>query len=208
MKTLDRISPSHGEGRRFNPCRAHHFPQENLSETVHNGPSMAGTDRETGGKVGENVASTFALIFALLTASPAHAADLIGRASVIDGDTIEIQGTRIRLHGVDAPESRQECHVGGKAWRCGQQAALALSDWLGASTVSCQQVAVDRYKRIVARCSKGEMDLGSWLVSNGWALDYPRYSEGYYVRDQESAKAGKRGVWRGEVIPPWEWRKR
>ncbi len=56
---------------------------------------------------------------------------LVGRASVVDGDTIEISGTRIRLHGIDAPEKAQTCKdAGGKDYRCGQRAALALDEYL------------------------------------------------------------------------------
>ena len=77
-------------------------------------------------------------------------ADLTGRASIIDGDTIEIHGQRVRLFGIDAPESRQTCEVGGQTYRCGQQAALALADYVGQRTVACEQHDVDRYGRIVA----------------------------------------------------------
>jgi endonuclease YncB( thermonuclease family) len=147
------------------------------------------------------------ILTALLLAQLA-APDLTGRASVVDGDTIEIAGTRIRIHGVDAPESRQECTAQGKAWRCGQQAALELSAWLATATVTCSQVATDRYKRIVARCQARGQDIGSWLVGNGWALDWPQYSRGEYRVQQEAAKAGRLGVWRGEFKEPWLWRKK
>ena len=142
-----------------------------------------------------------AVLLAQLTAT-----EIVGQASVIDGDTIEIQGQRIRLHGIDAPESSQTCSRDGKAWRCGQQSALELSAWLARSPVTCSPVATDRYKRMVARCSKGGQDIGSWLVSNGWALDWPQYSRGEYSRDQEAAKAKGLGIWRGEFTEPWLWR--
>ncbi len=133
---------------------------------------------------------------------------IIGRASVIDGDTIEIQGKRIRLHGIDAPESAQTCERNGKPWRCGQAAALALSDWLGAATVTCRQTDTDRYKRIVARCSKIGQDVATWLVASGWALDWPRYSGGAYAAVQAKAKDGRLGIWAGTFNEPWEWRLR
>jgi endonuclease YncB( thermonuclease family) len=132
--------------------------------------------------------------------------EIVGRASVIDGDTLEIHGQRVRLHGIDAPESRQTCKRAGKDWRCGQAAALALSNWIGTATVTCQQTAVDRYKRIVARCSANGHDIAVHLVREGWALDWPRYSGGEYGPHQEAARTAGKGIWGSEFVPPWEWR--
>jgi endonuclease YncB( thermonuclease family) len=102
-------------------------------------------------------ASVFALLLALAAIGPASTQDgLAGVASVIDGDTIEIRGQRIRLYGIDAPESSQLCvRLTGERWRCGQQASFALADLIGRSTVSCQPRDRDRYGRIVAVCFKG-----------------------------------------------------
>jgi len=95
----------------------------------------------------------------------------------VNADTIEIHGRRIRLHGVDAPERGQPCFMpNGAPWRCGQEGALALSDFLGATVVSCVGVDTDRYGRMVADCTANDRDISAWLVSEGWAMAYRRYS--------------------------------
>ncbi|QDW65650.1 thermonuclease family protein [Luteimonas granuli] len=132
---------------------------------------------------------------------------IVGRSSVIDADTLEIRGQRIRLEGVDAPESSQKCTIAGQDWACGQKAALALSGWLGQRTVSCAPTGQDRYKRTLARCFVDSEDVQAWLVLNGWALAYRQYSEDY-VQAEQVAQAQRVGVWEGEFTPPWEWRRR
>jgi endonuclease YncB( thermonuclease family) len=131
---------------------------------------------------------------------------LIGRASVIDGDTLDLHGRRIRLWGIDAPESRQVCQRKGSGWRCGQAAALALADRIGQRTVRCEPLDVDRWKRIVARCRQGQDDLGRWLVRSGLALAYRSYSRDY-VADENEARAERLGLWAGSFALPWEWRR-
>lgn len=135
-------------------------------------------------------------------------AALIGIASIIDGDTIEIHGQRVRFHGIDSPESRQLCQRDDKPWRCGQAAALALSDYVGKRTVTCDEMGRDRWKRVIARCYVDGVELNAWLVRQGWALDYPRYSKGEFADEQAEAEAAGRGIWASEFQPPWEWRRR
>ncbi len=136
---------------------------------------------------------------------PVVAAEIVGRASVIDGDTIEIHGQHIRLFGIDAPESGQLCEVGAQQYRCGQQAALALSDHIGARTVHCTPRDRDGYGRTVAVCAAGGEDLNAWMVREGWALAYRRYSTAY-VPDEVLAQSNGLGIWRGTFIAPWDWR--
>ncbi len=132
--------------------------------------------------------------------------DLRGIASVIDGDTIEIHGARIRLNGIDAPESGQLCQdARGTAWRCGQQAALALSDRIGRQVVSCQQTDTDRYGRVVADCFVGRENLNRWMVREGWAVAYRQYSTAY-IAAEDHARTGQRGIWQGRFDMPWDWR--
>jgi len=133
------------------------------------------------------------------------AAVLSGQASVIDGDTIEVHGQRIRFFGIDAPESHQTCEASGQTYRCGLQAALALTDEIGQKTVSCEKHDVDRYGRVVTVCRAGGEDLNAWMVSQGWALAYRHYSTAY-VGQEEAAHAAKLGIWRGTFTAPWDWR--
>lgn len=139
--------------------------------------------------------------------SGACRADIVGRASVIDGDTIEIHGRRIRLHGIDAPENGQLCFdAANQAYRCGQMAAMALDEFIGQSPVSCRERDVDRYGRTVADCRVRGEDIELWLVRSGHAFAYRRYSSDYIGAEQE-AKNSRHGIWAGHTQPPWEWRK-
>ena len=138
-------------------------------------------------------------------ALPAQA-NIVGRASVIDGDTIEIYGQRVRLFGIDAPESAQTCDAAGTRWRCGHLAALALDEKIASRPVDCTEKDRDRYHRIVAVCRVDGEDLGAWLVVEGWAMAYRHYSTAY-VAQEEAAHAAHRRIWRGTFVPPWDWRR-
>ncbi len=147
-----------------------------------------------------------ALIAALcLLATPALA-DVAGIPNVIDGDTLEIHGQRIRLHGIDAPESRQLCRLDGKPWQCGKDAANALAEKIARRLVTCEDLGRDRYKRIIGRCTVAGEDIESWMVVNGWAVAYRRFSLDY-VDQEADAQAARRGIWAGEFVKPWEWRR-
>lgn len=143
------------------------------------------------------------------TSPPVQGNDpLIGTATVIDGDTIEIHGTRIRLHAVDAPETRQTCkRADGSSWRCGVEASRALDDFVGRATVTCEKKQTDRYGRIVARCLVRGKDLGEFMVREGWAVAYRQYGK-VYVPHEEEARRARRRLWAGNFDMPWDFRRK
>jgi endonuclease YncB( thermonuclease family) len=128
---------------------------------------------------------------------------------VIDGDTIEIAGKRIRLYGIDAPESRQTCLHEATTSRCGEDATSALSNRLGSEIVMCDDRGRDRYGRIIAVCRLGGRagpDINAWMVREGWALAYRHYSRDY-VQEEGEAQAARRGLWYSTFEAPWDWRR-
>lgn len=123
---------------------------------------------------------SIALMLAILS-SVALADDFVGQASVIDGDTLEIHGVRIRLWGIDAPESSQLCRgEDSLQYRCGAQAANDLDAFIARRPVNCVPVSLNPYGRTVATCTVAGRDLAEWLVLSGLALDWPQYSKGRY----------------------------
>lgn len=152
------------------------------------------------------------LLLLLVLAPPAGAQTLFGVVSrVTDGDTLVVGGARIRLFGIDAPESRQECrNAKGTTYACGYLAEVALSCLAPAgSSISCQIKDVDRYGRLVAVCSvasRAGSDLSREMVLAGWAVAYRKYSD-RYVAEEAAAKNGKRGMWAGSFQQPEDWRK-
>lgn len=131
---------------------------------------------------------------------------LSGFLRVLDGDTIDLDGVRYRIHGIDAPETRQTCFKDGREWQCGMEASLTMKR-LAVGQVRCQGIEKDRYGRTVAKCYAGEIDLGRELVRRGLALAYRRYSLDY-VADEDHARLNKLGIWAGEFTAPWDWRRR
>ena len=131
----------------------------------------------------------------------------IGIPRVIDGDTLEVTSQRIRLFGIDAPESRQTCHREGVTWLCSQEAELYLRSVIENKSVDCEKEDIDRYGRIVATCfnSAGE-DIAELMVRNGWALAYRQYSKRYVELENEAARM-QVGLWAGQFVRPWNWRK-
>ncbi|MDX0977437.1 thermonuclease family protein [Sinorhizobium medicae] len=150
------------------------------------------------------------IILVLASAGIADPVSITGRASIVDGDTIEIQGRRVRLNGVDAPEIRQLCKdEKGKSYRCGKIAADALDGFLASSRpTTCRILGNDRYRRLVGSCYRADgAEVAAWMVRHGHALDWPQYSQGAYAAEEAAAKKNRAGVWRGTFAPPWQWRK-
>lgn len=139
--------------------------------------------------------------------APSLSANAIsGTASVVDADTLDIHGERVRLNGVDAPESGQKCKdKGGKLYRCGTDAANALDKWINRNPVSCEITGKDRYGRLLGECSVRGASVQEWLVANGHALAYRAYSTAHVAAEMK-AQADGRGVWAGEFVMPWDWR--
>lgn len=135
------------------------------------------------------------------------AADVSGVARVLDGDTMEVAGARIRLFGIDAPESAQRCtRSTGESWPCGREATAALRRLADGARVDCIARDRDAYGRLVAVCHKDGLDINGWMVSEGWAVAY-RYFAADYVPQERSARAAARNIWGGDFQLPWNWRR-
>ncbi len=134
----------------------------------------------------------------LLAASPVP---LRGTAQVIDGDTLDLAGVRVRLSGIDAPELRQTCTRAGQQRPCGREARDALSALLAGARVSCAGQARDRYGRLLARCDVAGADVGAVMVQDGMAIASRRHSMDYVALEQAAERAG-RGIWQGEMQDP------
>jgi endonuclease YncB( thermonuclease family) len=139
--------------------------------------------------------------------TPPARADFGGVAVVHDADTLTIAGRRVRLDGVDAPETRQSCERSGFTWPCGLDATAALQGFLRGQPLRCTDNGRDQYGRVLAHCWLGEQDVGAWLVREGWAVAYRRYSD-RYVAQENAARRDGRGLWGGRFEMPEEWRRR
>ena len=135
------------------------------------------------------------------------ASEIYGLPIITDGDTIKILNNKIRLHGIDAPEKKQKCTKNKKKYNCGVVATKALTKKIGKKLVKClTQKNKDRYNRFIGTCFVDGTDLNKWMVRNGHAIAYRRYSKDY-ILDEEYAKKNKLGLWSGTFLKPEKWRK-
>lgn len=156
---------------------------------------------------------TIALLLAVtLIATPAAAETITGLPYVIDGDSLRFPGVEVRLEALDAPEWDQLCRrADGTEYPCGTVAKDALRSLIAGRPVTCVGVPQpdgterDRYNRLLGDCRVGETSINAWMVENGHALAFVRYTD--RLKPQEdAARAGKRGMWQGEFVAPWEFR--
>lgn len=128
-----------------------------------------------------------------------------GPARIIDGDTLIIRRTRIRLYAIDAPETQQTCSRESRAWACGISAREYLYRAAAGKSLTCRFHGRDRYRRALAVCEAAGRDLNAALVSAGLAVRYGR--SGLYGREEREARAARRGMWAGKFQSPQEWRR-
>ena len=139
-----------------------------------------------------------------------------GFAKVVDGDTIKINSKKIRLYGIDAPEKKQKCKKTyltisfmsfTKDYMCGEVSTQKLIKKINKQKLNCNILDVDRYKRLIGECFKRNINLNSWMVSNGYAVAYRKYSK-KYISDEINAKNNKLGIWQGKFEMPWDYRRK
>lgn len=121
----------------------------------------------------------------------------------MDGDTLDLAGTRVRLAGIDAPELHQDCQRDGRPWPCGVAARQALAALLRQGAVSCASSERDVYGRPVARCRIGDMDLSEHMVREELAV---AYREPAFATAEAEARGARRGIWAGTFTAPADWR--
>ena len=146
--------------------------------------------------------SIFLLVF-LLTINDIKSQEL----KVVDGDTIHLNGEKIRFTGIDTPELKQTCIKEGAIENpCGLTAKKILIDKIGNNKVKCISEGKDQYKRILAECFVNNESLSSYLVRSGYAFAYRKYSKNF-IPDEDYARINKLGMWSMEFDYPWDYRK-
>ena len=158
------------------------------------------------------------LIFFFLTYNDVKSTEIssvTGYAKVTDGDTLKIDTFKIRLHGIDAPEKKQLCKkpfltimifTFHEDYSCGQKSTEALIKKINNQKITCKIYDVDYFKRLIGECYKRKTNLNSWMVSNGYAVAFRKYSK-KYASEEILAKQEKKGMWQGKFEMPWNYRK-
>lgn len=132
--------------------------------------------------------------------------EIAGQPRVIDGDSLQIGGSRIRLAGIDAPEMGQQCRIALEKQNCGELSKDHLAALIGKSQIRCKWSRFDRYDRLLGTCFIGDSDINAELVKQGMALAYRRYTDKYVPQEEIARRAGV-GLWSLKFVPPWDWRK-
>ena len=125
---------------------------------------------------------------------------------IVDGDTIVLNGEKIRFSGIDTPELKQTCIKDDQKIFCGMLAKMILVKKIGNEIPNCKKEGVDVYKRVLAECFVNGESLSSFLVRSGYAFAYRKYSK-KFIKDEEFAKKNKLGIWSMKFQYPWEFRK-
>ena len=163
-----------------------------------------------------NIVCIFVSLFSYNDVRSQEIKEITGYARIIDGDTIKIDSKKIRLYGIDAPEKKQTCKkpyltIGffsfTKNYLCGQVSTDKLTKKINNQIIKCKIKNVDRYNRLIGECYKKNENLNSWLVSNGYAVAYRKYSK-KYISNEIIAKNNKLGIWQGKFEMPWNFRRK
>lgn len=140
----------------------------------------------------------------LLWLQDAHFQDEIkGQVKVIDGDSLTLDGERIRLKGIDAPEGRQFCRKDGKNWACGRAATRALRQFIADAPVECRGNEFDRHGRLLGICYVAGKEINRWMIEQGWAVSFG----GVFNAAERQARQTKQGIWQSEFELPHIWRR-
>jgi len=143
------------------------------------------------------------LIFFFLTYNDVKSYEI----KIIDGDTIHLNNEKIRFTGIDTPELKQTCNKNNEIIYCGIQARQLLINKIGKNKVNCVKEGKDQYKRTLAECFVNDLSLSRFLVREGYAFAYRKYSK-KFINDEEFAKKNNMGMWSMNFEYPWEWRKK
>ncbi|WP_414464006.1 thermonuclease family protein [Hyphomicrobium sp. DY-1] len=152
------------------------------------------------------VIALFPLVVHALPGDDGQPAIISGIGHVVDGDTLDVGATRIRLEGIDAPEIAQTCQTAsGETWNCGVAAAAMLRKLAEHRDLMCERKGTDRYRRVLATCFADGVDIDEAMVRVGLAWAFVRYSKRYVAVETE-ARSARVGVWQGAAEAPWDFR--